>query len=495
MTLATGQIIGSRYQLSHRLSAGGMGEVFKGVDVQLFQRPVAIKFLHQHLLGEDKVRRQLRRRFEEEARVSTLLGEHPRIIKILDYGLFQDQPYLVMEFLKGQGMGDVILKNGPMDPHRVVHLGRQICAGMHYAHSFERMMEGHLIKGVIHRDIKPSNIFVLSDNSLEESIKVLDFGIAKVISDASVVLGTQTSGFLGTARYASPEQMRGEELDARSDIYSLGLVLYRMLVGDMPIEPATDSFAGWYQSHNYQAPRPFQRDQLPYPIPKALEEVIHSCLAKEPDQRPQSMQGLGNALATALGSTTVSLPPPPPAPVFSEHTMAEMDGVWEDPVQEGTAVTAMTSAEAPAVTPPPQQPAAPPQPAPRPRQEVDPETHAGTVVLPGGSAQKSFPPDHWPQWLQQGFWWILAASGVILTASLGATLSLISSSPPPPPVTPDPEPAVATPALAFPAPRLVTPTPIPNPDVYPLPPAAYPAPLLHPPFPFFSSPPLPSPPL
>ena len=326
--LAPGKVIGQRYQLVQSIAAGGMGQVFKAVDTRLFNRPVAVKLLHQNLAGDDNTRRQLHKRFQQEIRISTLLGEHPAIVKVLDYGLENDQPYLVMEYLTGRSLGELMLKQPVLPPQQVVRIARQVCAGLYYAHNLETEQDGHLIKGVIHRDIKPSNLFVLKDETLGETVKILDFGIAKLLSDVSLALGTQTTGFLGTVRYASPEQVRGEALDARSDIYSFGVVLYRMLTGQHPLQPKSDSFPGWYEAHNYQQPQPFNRANLPYEIPLELEQVVLSCLAKDPDRRPQDMKVLSAQLEGSLHSQSAassSLAPPPTAPIFSERTLAAVD--------------------------------------------------------------------------------------------------------------------------------------------------------------------------
>ncbi len=331
--LAPGKLIGQRYQLVQSISAGGMGQVFKAIDTRLFNRPVAVKLLHQNLAGDADTQRQLRKRFGQEIRISTLLGEHPFIVKVLDYGLENNQPYLVMEYLTGRSLGELMLKYKPMPPNRVVNIARQVCAGLYYAHSLETNQDGHPVKGVIHRDIKPSNIFALKDETLGETIKILDFGIAKLLSDVSIALGTQTTGFLGTVRYASPEQVRGEELDARSDIYSFGVVLYRMLTGQQPLRPKTDSFPGWYEAHNHQPPQPFDRSDLPYDIPAELEQVVLSCLAKDPGQRPQDMKILSAQLEGSLQLENTASPiapltrmTPPTTPIFSECTLAAIDG-------------------------------------------------------------------------------------------------------------------------------------------------------------------------
>ncbi len=330
--LHSGQVINQRYRLEQRIGGGGMGEVFRATDTQMFDRTVAIKLLRSTLSGDLRKQEQLQHRFQAEIQVSILLGDHPNIIKILDYGTDQDRPFLVMEFLgtpplTGCSLSRLILKQGSMDPERVVKLGQQICAGLHYAHTFVRDVGSTRIKGVIHRDIKPSNLFVLQDPTLArgrlgETIKILDFGIAKIMSDITISMGTSILGFVGTLKYASPEQLRGKVLDPRSDVYSLGIVLYEMLTGKMPIEPETDSLWAWIEAHNHHPPIHIRQLHLAESIPASLEQVVMTCLEKDPDKRISSMEILSQALEAALYSPqTLTFGrdlTPPISPLFSD---------------------------------------------------------------------------------------------------------------------------------------------------------------------------------
>ncbi|MGY2710811.1 protein kinase domain-containing protein [Thermostichus sp. MS-CIW-28] len=308
-----GQLIGNRYRLTRHISEGGYGNVFEAVDTQLNDELVAVKLLRPPPpdMGPEYYQ-QLQQRFMDEARVSALLGEHPNIVQVRSYGLYQNQPYLVMEYLNakpysGQGLDYVLAREGPLHPERVVNLALQICSALHHAHNFQMDLGKHSIRGVIHRDIKPSNIFVQKGPDGKERVKILDFGISKLMGETSRGL-TQTGYFLGTMVYASPEQMRGEKLDGRSDIYSLGVVLYELLTGALPFEPDTDTLQGWYHVHNFQKPRPFQDHPLPHPIPEALEKVVLRCLEKDPALRPATMEELAQQLRAVYGD---KIPPPP----------------------------------------------------------------------------------------------------------------------------------------------------------------------------------------
>ncbi|MDX2272595.1 MAG: protein kinase [Cyanobacteriota bacterium] len=310
-------LINNRYRLLKFIGGGGMGVVFKALDTRYEGRPTALKLLHSTLGSESNAHKLLLRRFEQEVWVTARLGEHPLIVSVFDSGIDQNQPYLVMEYygdppLLGSSLADLISREGAFSLERAFPLIKQICAGLHFAHTCELKIDEKLISGVVHRDIKPSNIFVIKDSALGETIRLLDFGISKALSDITITLGTQLLGFIGTARYAAPEQLRGKSLDPRADIYSLGVVIYEMLTGDLPFHPDTDSFPGWYQAHNYQQPRRFDDLASHHHVPKSAQDIVLACLEKNPLHRPQTMQELSLSLEEVLGSMT---PLPPSLPL------------------------------------------------------------------------------------------------------------------------------------------------------------------------------------
>ncbi|WP_218081582.1 WD40 repeat domain-containing serine/threonine protein kinase [Anthocerotibacter panamensis] len=307
-----GVLIGGRYRVARFINGGGMGRVFEAADTRLADKTVAIKVLFQEVGGGSRITEQLQRRFEEEAQLSAILGGHPRIIQVTDYGFYENRPYLVMEYLGmppyGQNFSELIRKDGAVRAERVVHLTLQICEGLHHAHCIRTRLGDRNIRGVVHRDVKPSNLFLISEGTLGETVKILDFGIAKALSDVTSILGTNR-GFVGTSDYASPEQLRGENLDPRSDIYSLGIVLYQMLTGHMPLKPRTNSFPGWYHAHNYQEPIALSEYPTVQPIPDALVGVVMSCLHKDLERRPANMEVLSQLLQATLTGAPYPLPP------------------------------------------------------------------------------------------------------------------------------------------------------------------------------------------
>lgn len=280
-----GRILGSRYQLVRLLGQGSMGRVYGADDVTLGGVPVAVKFLSQTLLNG-----KMRSRFEREAKTCAQLGQRSiHIVRVTDYGVDEEGiPFYVMEYLKGENLSELISRQ-PLSIPRFLYLTHQICLGLQCAH--EGIHIENALCPIVHRDIKPSNILVSQDESLGELIKILDFGIAKVMQAEA----SQTNCFMGTLAYSSPEQMEGRELDARSDIYSLGVMMFQMLTGRMPLYADTHSFGGWYKAHHFQPPRAFEEANSSTKIPKALETLVMSCLSKSPADRPQTVAEILNA--------------------------------------------------------------------------------------------------------------------------------------------------------------------------------------------------------
>jgi serine/threonine-protein kinase len=220
--LAAGHVLGGRYRIEGLLGGGGIGAVYRAVQLPL-ERPVAIKVLHDDMLSM----KELRARFEREARVLSALT-HPHVVSISDYGIDGDRPFLVMELLEGRTLEEV-LREGEMTPELALQVTREILEGLAFAHQ----------KGVAHRDLKPANVFLLRGRDGSEHVKLLDFGLARVVgpskaaSDDEVTL-TKRGVVFGTPAYMSPEQASGTPADERSDVYSLGILLFEMLAGRRP---------------------------------------------------------------------------------------------------------------------------------------------------------------------------------------------------------------------------------------------------------------------
>ena len=201
-----------------------------------------------------------------------------------------------MEFLSGESINDTICYQ-PIPLPRFLTLTRHVCLGLESAHQ-GIYFNGELCH-IIHRDIKPSNIIIIQDPTLGEAAKILDFGIAKLIQAST----NQTQSFMGTLAYCSPEQMEGKELDNRSDIYSLGVMMYEMLTMDMPLLPQNSSFGGWYQAHHNFKPEPFSSRLN---LPQELQDLVFGCLEKQRDDRPQSVREVLDILETFKPTLTFS---------------------------------------------------------------------------------------------------------------------------------------------------------------------------------------------
>jgi eukaryotic-like serine/threonine-protein kinase len=293
-----GRLLVQRYQLLEIAGKGSMGQVYQAKDTLLGGVIVAVKFL-----SRAKMTQRVRDRFMREATISALLGEKSiHIIKVRDYGVDDEEmPFYVMEYLKGDSLKDV-MQNKPMPLPKFFNFMRQICLGLQCAHDGIEI-DGNVTQ-VVHRDIKPSNIIVIKDATLGELVKVLDFGIALLKSDES------PTGFMGTPAYCSPEQMDGKTLDNRADIYSLGIMMFQMLTGELPLKPKASSFEGWFQSHHYQTPKLFSEVKAKLNLPQELMDVVNQCMAKTAEKRPKDVSELLKVLEQ-IEKTPIQLLPPP----------------------------------------------------------------------------------------------------------------------------------------------------------------------------------------
>ncbi len=277
-----GQFLNNRYLIRDLIGKGGMGRVYLAEDTAKGGMPIAVKILSLSLANQ-----QMSQRFAREIFIGAQLGRKSKhIVRILSYGVTEDKtPYYVMEYLQGKNLKQ-ILKIQPLTISRFLEICNQICLGLQCAH------QGISLKGeiypIVHRDIKPENIFITEDSKQGEIVKILDFGIAKFLTERSGM--TLTDSFIGSLPYCSPEHMEGRKLlDVRSDIYSLGVLMFEMLTGKHPFQTKSNSFGTWYQAHRFQMPPTVEEVNPQVKIPQILEKLLMSCLAKEVSDRPQNI--------------------------------------------------------------------------------------------------------------------------------------------------------------------------------------------------------------
>jgi serine/threonine-protein kinase len=258
-----GTVLHDRYEIQQRLAAGAMAVVYRGERVRL-KRPVAIKFLHESYASSDDGMM----RFEREALVMSQLN-HPNCVSVTDFGVDQGSPYLVMDFIDGRSLREVLGVEHRMPASRALHIVRQILAGLAHAH-------GH---GIIHRDIKPENILLTTVEGLGEQVRILDFGLAKLRNETSVTTGIA----VGTPGYMSPEQTTGERVDERADIYATGIMLYELLSGKKPFQ--SDSPYDVMRMHREVTPTPLCFAAPEARVSDQLDAVIQRALAKPRESR------------------------------------------------------------------------------------------------------------------------------------------------------------------------------------------------------------------
>ena len=278
-----GRTLPGGYVILELVGIGGMGRVYRAEQTTL-GRTVAVKIIHPHLVGEENAAA----RFITEARAASRLN-HPNSVAIIDFGKTPDgQLYLVMEFLRGKDLARVTYEEGPLPFRRIVDVLRQVLAALAEAH--------HL--GIIHRDLKPENIILEPTRAGGDFVKVVDFGLAKMRVEASAPSITSPGIVCGTPEYMSPEQGRGDPLDARSDLYSVGVIFFQLLTGRLPFE--ADSPTQVVLAHLTQPP-PDPRDVAPErKIPAALVDVVLKALAKDLKERFKDADDFSNEIAEGL---------------------------------------------------------------------------------------------------------------------------------------------------------------------------------------------------
>ena len=280
-----GTTIAGKYKIIDKLGEGGMGSVYRASQ-QPIERLVAVKVLLNKLVDDDMAVR----RFDQEARAVSKM-QHPNTVTIYDYGQTEDgRFYLVMEFLKGKTLTDLLRSHGTLEPHLACHVIRQVCASLGEAH----------LTGIIHRDLKPDNIFLTTVGNDENFVKVLDFGVAKLADNEAGATLTQTGMIFGTPKYMSPEQAEGRPIDSRADIYAIGVVLYELLTGRPPF--LADTAVALLLKHISAQPPEFSKIRSDLNVPKQLEQVTMKALSKNVDHRYSTVDELAEDLYQCMTS-------------------------------------------------------------------------------------------------------------------------------------------------------------------------------------------------
>jgi len=297
-----GTIIAERYRLERKLGEGGMGMVYQGQHVVL-EKPVAVK-----ILAEDLARRpDLVQRFLQEAKAASRI-HHENVVDITDFGqTASGTVFFVMELLEGRDLATLIRQEvGPIPWPRAKPILIQVCRALAAAHA----------KGIIHRDMKPENVFLVTREGTQDFVKVVDFGIAKMVGldESSGPRLTRTGMIFGTPEYMSPEQAQGTRPDHRVDIYAVGVMMYEMLTGQVPFR--ADTFMGVLTKHMFEAPVPPSKLRPDLSISPELDAIVLKALAKDREKRFQTMAEMGEAIARVSGG---------PHMAFGAHPGADPD--------------------------------------------------------------------------------------------------------------------------------------------------------------------------
>jgi serine/threonine-protein kinase len=323
----TGNLLGDRYQVGDTLGFGGMSEVHRGRDLRL-GRDVAIKVLRADLARDPTFQARFRREAQNAASLN-----HPAIVAVYDTGETAGEsgpiPYIVMEYVDGETLRDLLKREGPLPPKRAMEIVADICAALDFSHRH----------GIVHRDVKPANVMLTRVGA----VKVMDFGIARAVADGQATV-TATAAVIGTAQYLSPEQARGEAVDARSDVYATGCVLYELLTGSPPF--TGDSPVAVAYQHVREDPKP--PSTVRQGLSKDLDAIVLKALNKNPLNRYQTAAEMRSDLVRALSGQAVHATPlmndadrtefmrtppmrvAPQAPLLAPPSILQPQDDWED---------------------------------------------------------------------------------------------------------------------------------------------------------------------
>jgi serine/threonine protein kinase len=337
-----GRVFLGRYETRRLLGEGGMGRVYLARQLDL-GRDVVVKVMHDHIAADAK----FRDRFQRETLLMARF-HHPGVVTLYDASVNDPLgPCIVMEYVKGVNLESMLARNGRMSAPRVGRIIGELCEVLQAAHD----------EGIIHRDLKPANLMVVDPDTPKERIKVMDFGLAKLMEGETLrkVTDTNVDFAVGTPGYICPEQVRGEEMDHRGDLYSVGVMMYELLSGRLPFTGPTSMDI--LLAHATEYPAPFSELGLMGWVPQQVEQLVFDCLAKDPEDRPQTARELAERFDTALEHAKAVLEAAPcpagrkpgsshvmPGLAGSSHVMPGLPSSHHDTVLSSAAQTAAPSA-------------------------------------------------------------------------------------------------------------------------------------------------------
>jgi serine/threonine-protein kinase len=446
-----GRLIADRFRITSLIARGGMGKVYRAEQAPL-GRLCAIKVLNPSYSGDADP--EFHRRFFREASITSKIT-HPNSVTIFDYGKTEDDIYfMAMEYLEGKTLHLALREGGVMHEIRAGRIASQICRALREAHKL----------GVIHRDLKPANIFLTRPNTMppdgsgsippaseedEDFVKVLDFGLVKHLSERPEEQLTQTGLFMGSPKYMAPEQIQGGHVDERTDIYSLGIIMYEMLAGKVPFERA--SSVNILMAHVGEPPPPMRAVNPNLVCSPAFEEIVMSCIAKSPDGRFASMDHVLQAIRRAHGGTLTGQ-------ITALNATGALAALSASQVPPGvsTGQLASISGSTQAIPPPPSAPFAASASSP-----ALGSSAAGVMATPSVSvelvradASNDIDTGAFESGPRSKLW---IALGILVAAVLGGGLGMLAFRWTSPDAAPNPTPTVApTPVAATPAPLPIT---------------------------------------